>query len=258
LAHPGRIIQQGRPWAGYPGQATCRLGRHSSSAPGPVELRPRLGLRSSSPPGGLPAIRLGLPRSSAPGGPTDLTPGWASRPIRPASSSPGWAGSWLVPAGPLHPRLGPGLLSPDWAASPPAGPANQQAAIPSSQPRMHPGRIAFTRKGLSRPELHGPGWDSIISRLGCLNAVSRPGQAEVVLFMAGLATSGPGFTPQRAYNSSGASSSTLCQSWDASRLGLAHSPPSYAGLGTPLGSDQHIHPLLVSLILRRRIRLMTW
>jgi hypothetical protein len=54
-------------------------------------------------------------------------------------------------------------------------------------------------------------------------------------------------------------SSALCQSWDASRLGLAYSPPpSYAGLGMPIGSDQHIPPLLVSLILRRRIRLMTW
>jgi hypothetical protein len=75
-------------------------------------------------------------------------------------------------------------------------------------------------------------------------------QAGLFLYRADIYSSG-------IYSSPSIDSIVLCQSWDASRLGLAHPPSSYAGLGTPLGSDQHIPPLLVSLILRRRIRLMT-
>jgi hypothetical protein len=75
---------------------------------------------------------------------------------------------------------------------------------------------------------------------------------------AGLLLSRPRFISSGIFYSSGIDSNTLCQSWDASRLGLANSPSLYAGLGTPLGSDQHTPPLLVSLILRRRIRLMAW
>jgi hypothetical protein len=76
--------------------------------------------------------------------------------------------------------------------------------------------------------------------------------------VAELVISGPGFTPSGSFSSFGINSIALCQFWDASRLELAHPPSLYAGLGMPLGSNQHISPLLVSLILRRRIRLMTW
>jgi hypothetical protein len=90
----------------------------------------------------------------------------------------------------------------------------------------------------------GPGRDS-------------PGPGRITSPQAGLVLSGPGFTLSRGFSSSGIDSIALCQFWDASRLRLAHPPSLYAALGMPLGSDQHTPHLLVSLILRRRIRLMT-
>jgi hypothetical protein len=101
-------------------------------------------------------------------------------------------------------------------------------------------------------------------RLGCFRAVIRPGQAgnkspgRITTFLAGLALFWARFIFPGTLPSSGIDSTARCQSWDASGLGLAYPSPSYAGLGTLLSSDQHISPLLVSLILRRRIRLMTW
>jgi hypothetical protein len=86
----------------------------------------------------------------------------------------------------------------------------------------------------------------------------RPGQAGIPWPRPDYYSTRPIFIPSGIFLSFGIDSSLLCQSWDASRLGLAYPPSSYAGLGTHLGSDQHIPPLLVSLILRRRIRLMTW
>jgi hypothetical protein len=178
--------------------------------------------RHASPPAGLP------PRPS----------GWAGRPLsrlglircapgRPSSLHPGWAG--LLPSG------------------------QDSSSRPGSLPRPHcAGWAGLTLQ--DRFPLY-PGW----ARPGfplprprfLLAGRITPSQAGILLFW-------PRFTPFGTYSSSGIDSSALCQSWDTSRLGLAHPPSLYAGLGTPLGSDQHTPPLLVSLILRRRIRLMTW
>jgi hypothetical protein len=114
------------------------------------------------------------------------------------------------------------------------------------------------------PDQEDPAWPGLLlqaaicqSRLGRV-CVFRPGQAGIPLAQAGLVLSGSGFTPSGAFPSSSIDSIVMCQSWDTLWLRLAHPPSLYAGLGISLGSDQHTPYLLVSLILRRRIRLMTW
>jgi hypothetical protein len=184
-------------------------------------------------------------------------PGWA------AASSPR-LGRDRYPAGPV----------------PPARPASGQAAAfrpGQAAPSARPAQAGISSRpgSLPRPECvqagtPGPG-RAPMCRLATSCVAFRPGWAGTAF--PGRITPPPGriICPRPRYTStrprfatsgilysSGIDSSLLFQSWDASRLGLAHSPPSYAGLGTPLGSDQHIPPLLVSLILRRRIRLMTW
>jgi hypothetical protein len=213
---------------------------------GPPRPLPRLGFRPSGRPRRGPASplqqqpgwqvsRLGLQRAGwagrtpphpglppPPPGPPASSPGWAWRPrlglLRYAC--PGWA-AWLIPgwAGMIRPLLDRDIF-PGWAClSTPAGPDYTVPAGPGRDPWPRPDYLP-----------HRPNY------ISCR----------------------PRFTPSGTYSSSSIVYSASCQSWDASRLGLAYPSPSYAGLGTPLGSDRHIYPLLVSLILRRRIRLMTW
>jgi hypothetical protein len=229
--------------------AAPRLGRLTSSPAGPAVpfrapagLLTRVGRRLPQPGRSIPAPRPGAPSR----------PGWA--PLRAPSAGPDRPlprlGRRHLPAGPLASDSRPGLYA-GWAAprlgSPPLSPAG-----PDQEDPAWPG---FP----SRPPLFDPGWASF-KYSGWATSVYYSGWARMVLPWPrpDYLHNRPGFTPSGTYSLSGIDSSTLCQSWDASRLGLAHSPPSCAGLGTPLGSDQHIHPLLVSLILRRRIRLMTW
>jgi hypothetical protein len=166
-----------------------------------------------------------------------LHPGWAlrPRPSRPASSSPGWAGSWLTPAGPmLAARLGsPGHSRPGGPlpVQHPAGPDYENPAwpgFPLQAPFVRPGWAGLECPDWARPAPPGPG--RIISLVG--RNIHSPGrinsiQAELYLFW-------PRFTFSGTFPSSSIDSSALCQSWDASRLGLAHPPSLYAGLGKPL------------------------
>jgi hypothetical protein len=152
-------------------------------------------------------------------------PGWARMALL------RWAKTELLSLGRSSlPRLGRGFSYADWA-----GILSQ---------RQCPGWVS------SSPSRRGR---FFFSRLG---RCAQPGPC--YCFPGRINPCGPRFTLSGTYSSSGFASSALCQSWDASRLRLAHPPSSYAGLGTLLGSDQHTPPLLVSLILRRRIRLMTW
>jgi hypothetical protein len=194
--------------------------------------------------------------------PTVVRPFSLSASLRPASRPaprPGWAAA-------TSSRLGRDSR-PGWAAlltcAPgrpppvlyPAGPDQGDPAWPGFLPWVSltsPGRVFLGRSfaGQAGIRLY-PGWTAFCS-------LFRPGQAGIPWPRPDYSSPRPRFATSETYSSSSFASSTLCQSWDASRLGLAYSPPPYAGLGTPIGSDQHIHPLLVSLIPRRRIRLMTW
>jgi hypothetical protein len=204
-------------------------------------LRPRLGRSSSS-----PGWALSGWAGTQPPGRADSSPG--RRPL----ILPGWA---CLPAGlaGMVPPAGPGLAHP-------AGllPLTRLGRCPAPrlgqvlQPRL--GRCAPPGR-LSHAGIPSPCRDSL-SRLAGFCLLFRPGRDS--LAQAGLLLSWTRFTPSGTYHSSSIAPSASCPSWDASRLGLAYPSPSYAGLGTLLGSDQHIPPLLVSLILWRRIRLMTW
>jgi hypothetical protein len=202
-------------------------------------------------------------------------PDWWSIPVGPALSFPvgppqvirsGWASPlrprWAeVPLQAGTPSVAPGsrlglrpLLPLGRRALPPAGPPCflQAGACIRARPNF-PGRRSQPRPGL----LIWLGWLLRVFRLGWLLRVFRPGWAGTAPSQTGLNPLWAGIYTSGAYSSSGVNFIILCRSWDASRLGPAHPPSPYAGLGTPLGSDQHIPPLLVSLILRRRIRLMT-
>jgi hypothetical protein len=120
-----------------------------------------------------------------------------------------------------------------------------QAGLPRP---AYPGRLS--QAGIPSPGRHS------LCRLGWLLRGIPAGLGQNSLPQADLAPSGPGFTFSGTHSSSGIDSSVLCQSWDALWIRLAHPSLLYAGLGMPLGSDQHTLHLLVSLILRRRIRLM--
>jgi hypothetical protein len=219
----------------------------------------------------------------------EVRQGWAGASLTrcgPAPSSPAWATVLGPPAGPqLGLLAGPQQGSPGWAAAWFPGWAKARSPVwassasrPASSPA--PARLTPAGRHLLPPGWAGSGGSGLagISSQGVFantgwaglycSGWARQGslaQAGLYLWQAGLSpcrpsysSPGPIFTPSGTYSSSSIDSHTPCQSWDASRLGLARSPPTYAVLGTPLGSDQHIHPLLVSLILRRRIRLMTW
>jgi hypothetical protein len=168
-------------------------------------------------------------QASAPAGPPGQRPGWAA----PLPRAPVGRLRLQHPARPDQKDLAwPGFFLGPASAQDPAGPDQEDPAWPGFLLRA-----AFCKPRLGRDSL-GPG------------RVTSP--------QAGLTPSGPRFTPSGPFLSSGIDFSALCQPWDALWLRLAHPPSLYAGLGTPLGSDQHTPHLLVSLILRRRIRLMTW
>jgi hypothetical protein len=174
--------------------------------------------------------------------------GWQSAaPGGLAVRCPGWAGSSVPRLGQIRSQAG-ALSRPGWADTVPR--LGQDLQPPA-------GPLRILQAGLARPTFPAQagipytGWAGF-----CV--LFRPGQAGIPWPGPDYSSPGLKFTSSGICYPSSIDSSILCQSWDASRLGLAHSPSSYAGLGTPLGSDQHIPPLLVSLILRRRIRLMTW
>jgi hypothetical protein len=223
------------------------------------------------------------PLQQQPGWARSSSPAWASRPVpprgpTPRSAFPGWAGVPATSGPSRRPGLSPCPAGP--LATDPAGPAPRPpAGLLPQRPRL--GSL-LQRTGLPRL-----GFSQCSTRLGRIRRI-RPGRdfpSRLPLLITGWAglwysgwarlilpwprpdylhnrprysSPGPRFIPTGVFYSFGINSIVLCQSWDASRLGLAHPPSLYAGLGTPLGSDQHIPPLLVSLILRRRIRLMTW
>jgi hypothetical protein len=93
--------------------------------------------------------------------------------------------------------------------------------------------------------------------------VFRPGWAgtafpgRIIYLLADLAPPGPGFTSSGTYSSSGIDSSILCQSWDALWLRLAHTPSLCWSWDAPWLTPACSSSTVVSLILRRRIRLMT-
>jgi hypothetical protein len=222
------------------------VGLLASSPPaGPVS-RSRPPRRPSSPSwAGKPLPRLGLPPSARVGRFPCLSAGqpagWAAAPAGPPR--PDWAALLACAPGGLPPALYPAgrdQEDPAWLGFLP------WAGL-TSPGRAYPGR-SFAGQAMIR--LY-PGWATF-----CL--LFWPGQAGIPWPRPDYSSPGPRLTPSGIFTSSSFTSSTLCQFWDASRLELAYPPPSYAGLGTPHGSDQHIPPLLVSLILRRRIRLMTW
>jgi hypothetical protein len=139
----------------------------------------------------------------------------------------------------------------------PGGPASPRR--PAGSDQEDPAWPGF----FSRPPSGNTGWAEIVYSGWPGRHSPCPGRitslaGRINTLQADLAPPGPRFTPSGTYYSFGIDSIALCQSWDVSRLGLARPPSLYAGLGMPLGSDQHTPPLLVSLILRRRIRLMTW
>jgi hypothetical protein len=230
---------------------SSRLGR---------DFSPRLGPGTSSPGSGLaPLSRLGWHGSS--GWASAPSPGWAgmSYPAGPVARKPSWADVPLPPPG-RPPRRGPLPRQGLWPAAP-AGPLPPHTPAPQwAYSRAAPGWArsgGSVLAGIPSPgrRLQCPGWARPgfpWPRLG----FSLPGR--IISPQAGLTPCGLRFALSGTYSSSGIASSALCQSWDASRLRLAHPPSLYAGPGMPLGSDQHTPPLLVSLILRRRIRLMTW
>jgi hypothetical protein len=204
-------------------------------------------------------------------------PGWASipsrpsTPTRPVSSSPAWAGGQPIPAvgrQVLLTRLGQSAARP-WlgrrplllpgqrpggpaASSRPAGLDQEDPAWPGLSSKPPFTSSGLERSGWARPALPWPRPEYPLGRPD----YSLSGHDSSLL--ADLAPPGLRFTSFETYYSSSTNSIAWCQSWDASRLGMAHPPLLYAGLGMPLGSDQHTPPLLVSPILRRRIRLMTW
>jgi hypothetical protein len=168
-------------------------------------------------------------------------PGWASRLAslrlgRPARPCPGG------PAPPQH-LAGPDQEDPAWSGFISGPPSSPRPAVPDQEDPAWPGFLPLGRH-LSNVSA-GPGRD-------------YPGPGRINPLQADLALSGPRLASSGTYSSSAMNSSALCQSWDALWLRLAHPPSLYAGLRMPLGSDQHTLHLLVSLILRRRIRLMTW
>jgi hypothetical protein len=222
----------------------------------------------------------------------EVRQGWARISLTqrgPAPSSPAWAAILGPPAwaGARVSHLGRRPRSPGWAVA--RSPGWAAARFPrldrSSVPRL--GQLRFYARAFSRPGgagmvpqlgqgLQHPARPVSLLRAGASQA-GIPRQAGIYLFRLGLfwctVPAGPGRDSLaqaglllsqaeihllRYIYSSDINFSASCQSWDASRLGLARPPSSYASLGTPLGSDQHIPPLLVSLILRRRIRLVTW
>jgi hypothetical protein len=193
-------------------------------------LFPRLGCRPRSP-GWAAARSPGWAAAWSPGWAVARSPGWAE------TRSPGWASSASRPE-PFPAPVGP-VWFPGWAGmSSLAGPVSLLRAGASQAGIPRQAGIYLLRLGLFRCTVTaGPGRDS--------------------LAQAGLLLSRVDIYSSRSYFSSSINSSALCQSWDTSKLGLAYPPSLYTGLGTPLGSDQHIPPLLVSLILKRRIRLMT-
>jgi hypothetical protein len=184
--------------------------------------------------------------------------GWASSPW------PVWPALLAGPApGCVQPLLGPpSRLRPLLGLGAPVGPAGRLVlagllplapAGPAGSPR--PGwACCFSAPRLGQIRRIRLGRDSLQAttcwhRLGRL-IVFRPGQAGIPgpgritsmegrdrHFWAGLLLSWMRFTPSGTYYSSSIASSASCQSWDASRLGLAYPSPSYAGLGTPLSSD---------------------
>jgi hypothetical protein len=123
----GHLDRHSKPRLGwpvlYPGWAAARrLPRR-----GPHLLRPGAPLRL--PPGWAGAFpsQAGPSRHRSPPAPRfRFCPGWAFSPM-PRRSPASRLGR------PRRPRLGRGLLSPGWAASPPDGPASQQAKTPPGQ-----------------------------------------------------------------------------------------------------------------------------
>jgi hypothetical protein len=168
----------------------------------------------------------------------------------------------------------PGLASPGQAWANQLSPGRPPGPGPVLPSAPAPGCISRLGRPVVRPGWAGRsclGWanrpPSQLGRLfrpGWASVSPLPGWASAIRFLpAGPASqSRPDrrsrFTPSGLFSSSGIISIVMCQSWDALWLRLAHPPSLYAGLGMPLGSDQHTLHLLVSLILRRRIRLMSW
>jgi hypothetical protein len=239
LLSPGRHILaqasiRARPASGRPGRPLSPSSRHQARLLGRRLLAPGWA--------GFPPPRWAFSQLSGWAGMCDpVRPRTRARvgcplhlPARPvAGVAPGWAGTSAL-------RLGRIPLQAAFSSSTPGG--------PFFLPRLGRRAQAGIPKQVGIPLF----W------LGCLCALFRLGKAGIPWPRPDYYSPGPRFTPSDVFYSSGINSSALCQSWDASRLGLAYPPSSYAGLGMPLGSDQHTPPLLVSLILRRRIRLMTW
>jgi hypothetical protein len=219
-------------WAGL--GSSSRLGRGSQARPGRHPASPQRRLDSLvAPPAGpglSPPAGLALPPGLRP----TIRSGWACLPAGPVS----WLGSLAAssagpglgpPAGPLPPtllgchffpapRLGFLHLRPGWAGLGESGLAGISPSGPLCKFRL--GRIKYS------------GWATF-----CL--LFRPGQAGIPWPRPDYPLSRPRFASSGIYSSPSIDSTAWCQSWDASRLGLAHPSSSYAGFGTLLGSNQH-------------------
>jgi hypothetical protein len=211
-------------------------------------------------PGWGKACKPAGPTLLIPAGPGSLHPGWPSVPVSPAGPGqrpPAWAvltPGWVILPPGRDSFFGPGFLQ--QAGTPPAD-WDSFSGGPSSV--QHP----------AGPDQEDPAWPGLLSS-------GRHSQAGLLLFWLGqagiplalalaglrlpwpdLPLLGQDLLPP-GYFLHPASTPSPCASLGTPLGSDWHILHRYAGLGTPLGSDQHTLHLLVSLILRRRIRLMTW
>jgi hypothetical protein len=184
--------------------------------------------------------------------------------------SPGWAACRLgcCPSWASPPRLGRiARLRPGWAASCalPGWAGSGGSGLAGISPL---GRIDFTRKGLSRPELHGPGQDSLISQLGHLLFTVPAGPGWDSLAQAGLLLSQAEIHHLRHISlvwhqlqrlvpvlgrlqaRTGTSSTIVCWSWDASWLRPAY--PSSPSQSYPQEEDKTDDMGILKTAARRR------
>jgi hypothetical protein len=238
IARPGRISALS--WLGR--NLSIRLGRH------PLPGGPHHPCSPSWPGGPLPFPAWA--EASHPAGPRLPAPAWAATPAGPQAACPGWG---VLPAGP--PSLAPPMGRP--LRSTRLGRIRRIRPGRDSSPGRH---LHHARLGWIRRIRPGRDFSPSGHHMGTVPAGlgrDSPGPGRIIPLQADLVLSGPKFTSSGTYSSSGIDSSVLCQSWDALWLRLAHTPSLCWSWDAPWLRPAYSSSIVVSLILRRRIRLMT-